>query len=256
MPLNDITNNTSNNVTVKRKRLTDYELGTVIGHYESGLMPAAIGRLLNRPRTTIAAAINLYQKTGSPKGKTSTGRPKKLSQISVRALVRSVRANPFEPYRFHTEALENAGVNVSRDAIIRKLKEEGIGSFSPAMKPALTDKHKKRRLAWAKDKVDWTNEQWRSVIWSDESRFTVMGNDGGVRVLRKVNERYEERHIVSTVKFGKGSVMIWGCFWAGGVGPLKVMDDSFGDFKCILTNNKTLINRITLNVGLYLLRIV
>jgi hypothetical protein len=30
--------------------------------------------------------------------------------------------------------------------------------------------------------------------------------------------------------------------------------DSFGDLKCILTNNKTVINRITLNVGLYLLR--
>ncbi|GAA5813989.1 hypothetical protein MFLAVUS_007479 [Mucor flavus] len=51
MPLNDITNNTSSNVIVKRKRLTDYELGTVIGHYDSGLMPAAIGRLASaKPR--------------------------------------------------------------------------------------------------------------------------------------------------------------------------------------------------------------
>ncbi|GAA5814916.1 hypothetical protein MFLAVUS_008419 [Mucor flavus] len=47
MPLNDITNNTSSNVTVKRKRLTDYELGTAIGHYDSGLMPAAIGSLVS-----------------------------------------------------------------------------------------------------------------------------------------------------------------------------------------------------------------
>ncbi|GAA5816139.1 hypothetical protein MFLAVUS_009665 [Mucor flavus] len=45
MSLNDITNNTSSNDTVKRKRLADYELGMVTGHYESGLMPAAIGRL-------------------------------------------------------------------------------------------------------------------------------------------------------------------------------------------------------------------
>jgi calcineurin-like phosphoesterase len=34
--------------------------------------------------------------------------------------------------------------------------------------------------------------------------------------------------------------------------PLILKNDSFGDFKCILTNNKTVINRITLNVGLYL----
>lgn len=25
--------------------------------------------------------------------------------------------------------------------------------------------------------------------------FTVMGNDGGIRVLRKTNKRHEERHI-------------------------------------------------------------
>lgn len=54
--------------------------------------------------------------------------------------MRSVCANPFEPYRFHTEAF----VNISRDMIIKTLKDEGFGSFSPAMKPALTDTHKQR----------------------------------------------------------------------------------------------------------------
>lgn len=34
-----------------------------------------------------------------------------------------------------------------------------------------------------------------------------MGKNGGVIVLRKVNERYEERHTVTTVKYGTGSVM-------------------------------------------------
>jgi hypothetical protein len=33
-----------------------------------------------------------------------------------------------------------------------------------------------------------------------------------------------------------------------------VLSDSFWDLMCILTNNKTVIDRITLNVGLYLLR--
>ncbi|GAA5816610.1 hypothetical protein MFLAVUS_010140 [Mucor flavus] len=121
------------NVTVKRKRLTDYDLSTVIGHYESGIMPTAIGRLINRSRTTSVVVINLYKKTGSPKDTTSAGRPQKLSETSVRVLVRSVRANPFEPYRFHTEASKNAGVTVSRDTVIRKLKEavvEAEGSIT------------------------------------------------------------------------------------------------------------------------------
>jgi len=67
-------------------------------------------------------------------------------------------------------------------------------------------------------------EDCRSVVWSDESRFTVERYDGGARVIRKVGERYEERHVVPTTKWGKGSVMIWSCFWGGGFGPLVFID--------------------------------
>ncbi|GAA5813945.1 hypothetical protein MFLAVUS_007435 [Mucor flavus] len=100
---------TPSNVTVKRKRLTDYELGT------------DIGRL--------------------PKGTTSTKRPQKLYETSVRALVRNFRANPFEPYRSHTEALRNADVNVSRDTVIKKLKEEGLLVLSLPQRKQLLQKN-------------------------------------------------------------------------------------------------------------------
>ncbi|KAG0162793.1 hypothetical protein DFQ30_001263, partial [Apophysomyces sp. BC1015] len=49
-------------------------------------------------------------------------------------------------------------------------------------------------------------------------------NDAGVRMLRKYGDRYQERHIVETRKFGVGSAIVWGYFWAGGLGPLVVMD--------------------------------
>lgn len=69
-------------------------------------------------------------------------------------------------------------------------------------------------------------DDWRRVVWSDESRFTVEGYDGEARVIRKVGERYEDRHVFPTTKFGNGSVMIWGCFWAGGFGSLVFIDGS------------------------------
>ncbi|CEI98479.1 hypothetical protein RMCBS344292_12586 [Rhizopus microsporus] len=67
-------------------------------------------------------------------------------------------------------------------------------------------------------------EQWSSVIWSDESRFTVTGNHGGARIIRKVGERYGTKHIVQTKKYGGGGVMIWNCFHANGFGPLVLVD--------------------------------
>ncbi|KAG1471563.1 hypothetical protein G6F56_002054 [Rhizopus delemar] len=46
--------------------------------------------------------------------------------------------------------------------------------------------------------VNWTEDQWKSVVWSDESRFSLNGNDADPRVIRKVGERYQARHIVLT----------------------------------------------------------
>ncbi|OAD68942.1 Homeodomain-like DNA binding domain-containing transcription factor [Phycomyces blakesleeanus NRRL 1555(-)] len=49
-------------------------------------------------------------------------------------------------------------------------------------------------------------------------------NDGGARAIRKVGERFKEENIIEGTKWGKGSVMIWSCFWAGGFGPLVFLD--------------------------------
>ncbi|KAG1176853.1 hypothetical protein G6F70_003066 [Rhizopus microsporus] len=59
----------------------------------------------------------------------------------------------------------------------------------------------KKRLRWAHKHANWTVEQWSSVIWSDKSRFTVTGNHGDARVIRKVGERYEAKHTVPTKNF-------------------------------------------------------
>ncbi|GJQ79393.1 hypothetical protein Trydic_g16252 [Trypoxylus dichotomus] len=39
--------------------------------------------------------------------------------------------------------------------------------------PLLTDVEKKNRLLWAKLKLEWTYNDWKLVIFSDESKFDV-----------------------------------------------------------------------------------
>ena len=45
-------------------------------------------------------------------------------------------------------------------------------------KPLLTAKHMKRRLAWAKKYQNWTTDDWRRVVFSDETKVNVWGSDG------------------------------------------------------------------------------
>ena len=89
-----------------------------------------------------------------------------------------------------------------------------------AKKPLLRPINKKKRLAWAKKHRNWTSEEWKSVLWTDESKFEIFGSHRRVYVRRRKGERMSAACVVPTVKHGGGSVMVWGCFAGDKVGDL------------------------------------
>jgi hypothetical protein len=92
----------------------------------------------------------------------------------------------------------------------RRLRESGIHGQIAAEKPLLKDTNKKKRLAWAKKHKLWTLDWWKSVLWSDESKFGIFGSNRHVFVRRRVGERRISACVVPTGKHG--GVMVWGCF--------------------------------------------
>ena len=71
------------------------------------------------------------------------------------------------------------------------------------------------RLKWAKEHINWCPEKWKTVFWSDESRFNLFQNDGRNFVRRKSSGKYHPDCLQRTVKHPAG-IMIWGCFsWYG-----------------------------------------
>ncbi|EIE82133.1 hypothetical protein RO3G_06838 [Rhizopus delemar RA 99-880] len=56
------------------------------------------------------------------------------------------------------------------------MKLAKLDVFVSVHKPRVTARHRKSRLRWTKEHPNWTEDQWRSVVWSDESRFCVEGN--------------------------------------------------------------------------------
>ena len=75
-------------------------------------------------------------------------------------------------------------------------------------------------MAWAKAHKHWTVENWRSVIFSDESKFNLFGSDGRRWCWRKPGEEFDERYVRKEVKHGGGNVMVWACITANGLGRI------------------------------------
>ena len=100
----------------------------------------------------------------------------------------------------------------------------GYHSRIALRKPYISESNRHFRLKWSCERRLWTINDWKNVIWSDESRFTLFQNDGKVHVWRLPKEKYDVNCLVPTVKHGGGGIMMWGCFSWHKMGPLVRID--------------------------------
>jgi hypothetical protein len=88
----------------------------------------------------------------------------------------------------------------------------------------LTDIHIRKRKQWAEDMLELTTDDWRDVIFTDESKFKLFGSDGKQYCRRRLHEELEPRNIKKVVKHGGGNIMVWGCLTEFGPGRLHRID--------------------------------
>ncbi len=75
----------------------------------------------------------------------------------------------------------------------------------------------------AKAYLKWTVSKWKSVLWSDESKFYILVGCHGCRVLQSKEEGDLpacHQHSVQKPAF----LMVWGCISAYGMGSLHVLE--------------------------------
>ena len=115
---------------------------------------------------------------------------------------------------------EQIGEPISRKTVSRRLNKEKLAARIPCRKPLISKKNQKVHLDFTTDHILWTEEQWNMAHFSDESKFYLFGSDGKRFVRHKNEERLSPQCVKKTVKFGGGSVMVWGMFSSAGVGPI------------------------------------
>lgn len=205
---------------MKKSELSDIEKAKIIGAHECGVNNHLISNLLGHPESTVRSIITKYKETGEIENFPRTGRPKIYTERDKRALARVIkkdirltRHDIKEELSFLKQELLSTG---TIDTI---LKEIGFFFRTPALKPPLTKELATKRKAWVTRRINWV-EEWKHILWSDESKFVRLSNDGRKHILRKIGTRLDPENVEPKIQHGGISVMFWGCMDYNGVGPL------------------------------------
>lgn len=152
-------------------------------------------------------------------GRKKCGRKSCTTKRDDRRLNSIVKKSRFQNLGELQRQWTEAGVQVSKATVHRRVREMGYNSRIPMVKPLLNSRQRKKRLTWAMERKHWTVAEWSRVLFSDESKFCISFGSQGARVWRKAGEEQNPSCLKSSVKFPQ-SAMVWGAVSAAGVGPL------------------------------------
>lgn len=113
---------------------------------------------------------------------------------------------------------------ISPSTVQRRLNEDGLKGRAPIKKPLLTAKHIKARYNFGLKHQSWTVDDWKRVLFTDETKLNKRGSDGKVWTWRRTGELLKPKHVKTTIKHDD-SVMVWGCFNSTGIGDIHILDD-------------------------------
>jgi transposase len=198
------------------KRISEQTRNNILSLIDSGLSSRQIGAQLGVNHATVCR-VRASVRSGT-QGRRA-GRPRKLSVVDKRQLVRTITSGKADTAVQLAQELKNTTeMDVSAETVRRALKEAGLKAIVKKKKPRLLPRHIRQRLDFALRHQHWTVEDWKRVIWSDETKINRLGSDGRKWAWKGPGEGLAARDVQGTVKFGGGNLMVWGCMTAQGVG--------------------------------------
>lgn len=162
------------------------------------------------------------------------GRHSKVSDNTKRILARKFDSGKITSLREGQQLIQSLnGVQVHIKSVWNYISKEGLKGYVQQKKPDLSEKHMHARLQFAKDHVHWTVDEWKNVMFSDETIISRIGSFGRKFYYKRPGNNSVQPHQVQSKKQGGGGkIMVWGCMTYYGVGdacwlPKKVNADTY-----------------------------
>ena len=128
-------------------------------------------------------------------------------------MVREGTKNPMVTLTELQSSLVEMGELSRRTNISAALHQLGLYGRLARRKPLLSKRHMKAQLQFTKRHMKDSQTMRNKILWSDETKIELFGLNAKRHIWRKPGT-------IPTVKHGGGSIMLWGCCSAAGIGRL------------------------------------
>ncbi|GFX85670.1 HTH_Tnp_Tc3_2 domain-containing protein [Trichonephila clavipes] len=180
---------------------------------EMGLSQADAARRLNVSRSVVQRLWDQYQSEDSVSRRPVPGRPRATTPAEDRFLALSARRRRTTTVpQLVADHFQASGRKISTTTVRTRLHNAGLYARRLVVCVPLNERQRRNRLCWAREHVSWTQQQWASVLFTDESRFTMESDPGRLLIWRNnaldtINPTLLKDTVIEMVEswFGQGS---------------------------------------------------
>ena len=211
-------------IMARGKELSNSQKALIVKLWTDGESYRNISSNLNISFTTISSFTAKFKRHNTVKTKKRTGALRKISPRLSRKLGCLINQNPMVTCKELQEESHSSRCSVNKQTVSNEMLRNGLKSRRPKITPLLLKQHRDTRLKFTRQHKEKENLFWERVLWTDKTKIELFGHNYWNHGWRKDGEAYSPKNLVTTVKFGAGSIMIWGCFSVKGVGKTSLID--------------------------------
>ncbi len=182
----------------------------IVEYFKNNIPQCPIAKALQISSSTVPNIIKRFRETGEISVHKGQGRRPLLDARGLRAFRQHCITHQHDSVIDITKwAQEYFQKPMSVNTIHRAICRFQLKLYQAKRKPYVNMVQKRRRVLWAKAHLKWTVSKWKSVLWSDESKFVILvGNHG-----RRVIWAKEEGDLPACYQYSvqkPASLMVWG----------------------------------------------
>ncbi|GFX23420.1 transposable element Tcb2 transposase [Trichonephila clavipes] len=174
------------------------------------------GSTIHYPSILFGAAIRGFS-SGLPRGST----PADDRYIVLQA--RRNRRETAEEIARHTTQVTGRPI-FSRFTVSRRMHGGGLFARRPVRCVPLTPAHRRMRSLWCREQRNWRDNEWRRVLFTDESRFSLSSDSHRILIWRERGSRNHPSNIIERDRYGGRGVLVWGGIMLGSRTNLHIFD--------------------------------